>query len=171
MGRTVLPKPFFENTHLYWLSRIVAHARVVPARERDTREARKKGDSMRVDRPLLGAILFLGSGMAVIIGYCHGTTGFSAVYPFSGSMLHIDMTTTGPGVLGGLGLMSVGALFLVWAFLAAIVSLFTWNQPRRERVTARYSVVPSDDDGVPEDAEISEERQHFWSRPSRSSHI
>jgi hypothetical protein len=126
---------------------------------------------MRVDRPLLGAILFLGSGLGLIIGYCHGTTGFSAAYPFSGSMLHIDMTTTGPGVLGGLALMVVGALFLVWATLAAIVSLFTWNAAPRERLMARYSVVPVDEDGVAEDAEATDGRQHFWSRPSTRSHI
>jgi hypothetical protein len=131
---------------------------------------------MRVDRPLIGAVIFLGAGMALIIGYCHGTTGFSAAYPFTGSVLHIDMTTTGPGVLGGLILMVMGALFLVWAFLAAIVSLFTWeSEPRlsRERVVERrYSVVPVEEGAAPVDAEtVSEEEQHFWSRPSTRSHI
>ncbi len=130
---------------------------------------------MRVDRPFIAAVVFLGSGLALIIGYCHGTTGFSAAYPFSGSVLHIDMTTTGAGVLGGLALMVIGALFLVWTFLAALVSLFTWEDGRdrsRERVVGRYSVVPSDDSALPADAETtSEEQEHFWSRPSRSSHI
>jgi hypothetical protein len=129
---------------------------------------------MRVDRPLIGTVLFLGSGLALIIGYCHGTTGFSAAYPFSGSMLHIDMTTTGPGVLGGLALMVIGAFFLVWAFLAALVSLFTWDSaPRatRKRAVEHYSVVPADEGALSEDTEASEEQHHFWSRPSTRSHI
>jgi hypothetical protein len=130
---------------------------------------------MRADRPLIGAVLFLGAGLGLIIGYCHGTTGFNAAYPFTGSILHIDMTTTGPGVLGGLLLAMVGALFLVWAFLAALVSLFTWNQEprreRRERVVERYSVVPSEETAVYADTPASEEKQHFWSRPSTRSHI
>jgi len=129
---------------------------------------------MRADRPLIGAVLFLGSGLALIIGYCHGTTGFSAAYPFSGSMLHVEMTTTGPGVLGGLALMVIGALFLVWSFLAALVSVFTWNEPSRlsrERAAERYSVVPAEDGALPANEEITEERHHFWSRPSTRSHI
>jgi hypothetical protein len=130
---------------------------------------------MRADRPLIGAVLFLGAGLGLIIGYCHGTTGFNAAYPFTGSILHIDMTTTGPGVLGGLVLAAVGALFLVWAFLAALVSLFTWNQEprraRRERIVERYSVVPAEETTVYADAPASEEKQHFWSRPSTRSHI
>lgn len=129
---------------------------------------------MRVDRPFLAAVLFLGGGLALIIGYCHGTTGFSAAYPFSGSVLHIDMTTTGPGVLGGLALMVIGALFVVWTFLAAIVSLFTWrDEPRvaRERVVERYSVVPADEVSHVEAETASEEQQDFWSRPSTRSHI
>jgi hypothetical protein len=124
---------------------------------------------------LIGAVLFLGAGLALIIGYCHGTTGFSAAYPFSGSILHLEMTETGPGVLGGLLLMVIGALFLVWAFLAALVSLFTWqDEPRavRERVVERYSVVPVEEAALPADAEpASEEQEHFWSRPSTRSHI
>lgn len=132
---------------------------------------------MRVDRPLIGAIVFLGAGLALIIGYCHGTTGFSAAYPFSGSVLHIDMTTTGPGVLGGLLLMVLGAFFLVWAFLASIVSLFTWeSEPRVRReqrvVERRYSVVPAEESVLPADAEaVSEEQEQFWSRPSTRTHI
>jgi hypothetical protein len=130
---------------------------------------------MRVDRPYIAAVVFLGAGLALIIGYCHGTTGFSAAYPLSGSVLHIDMTTTGAGVLGGLALMVIGALFVVWTFLAALVSLFTFEDTphrTRERAVERYSVVPSDDSALPADEETtSEEQEHFWSRPSRSSHI
>jgi hypothetical protein len=131
---------------------------------------------MRVDRPLIGAILFLGGGLAVIIGYCHGATAFGAAYPFTQSMLHIELTTTGPGVVGGLALMAIGALFLVWAFLAAIVSLFTWEEsPRagRERFSGRYSVVPVDeDDDLPAEAETrTDDQEHVWSRPQTRGQI
>jgi hypothetical protein len=66
-------------------------------------------------------VLFLAAGLGVILAYCHGTTSFNAAYPFAGSNLHIDLTTTGPAVLGGLALTAVGLLLLVWALLAAIV--------------------------------------------------
>jgi hypothetical protein len=125
---------------------------------------------MRADRPLIGAVIFLGVGLGLILGYCTGTTGFNAAYPFSGSNLHIDMTTTGPAVLGGVACTAIGLLFLVWSFVAAIVSLFTWTEREpRERVVERYSVVPAGD-GV-EDERVVEEREHFWSRPSPKSHI
>jgi hypothetical protein len=87
------------------------------------------------------------------------------------------MTTTGPGVLGGLLLMVLGAFFLVWAFLASIVSLFTWeSEPRVRReqrvVERRYSVVPAEESVLPADAEaVSEEQEQFWSRPSTRTHI
>jgi hypothetical protein len=63
----------------------------------------------------------LVAGFWPILGYCHGTTSFNAAYPFAGSVLHIDLTTTGPGVLGGLALVAVGLLLLAWAVIAAIV--------------------------------------------------
>jgi hypothetical protein len=129
---------------------------------------------MRVDRPFIAAVVFLGAGLALIIGYCHGTTGFSAAYPFSGSVLHIELTETGPGVLGGLALMVIGALFVVWTLLAAIVSLFTWEEePRapRERLMGRYSVVPVEEAPPAEAETASEEQQQFWSRPSTRGHI
>jgi hypothetical protein len=77
---------------------------------------------MRPDRPLIGAVLSLAAGVAAILGYCHGTTAFSAAYPFSGSQLHIDVTTTGPAVLGGMALIAIGLLLMAWALLAAIVN-------------------------------------------------
>jgi hypothetical protein len=128
---------------------------------------------MRADRPLIGAVLFLGCGLALILGYCHGTTGFNAAYPFSGSTLHIELTTVGPAVLGGVACTAIGVLLLVWAFLAAIVSLFTWSdRPRdRERVVERYSVVPAANGVNYEEAPVVEERRHFWNRPSTRSHI
>jgi hypothetical protein len=63
----------------------------------------------------------LAGGLGVILGYCQGASTFNAAYPFSGSTLHIDVTTTGPGVLGGLALIAAGLVLMVWAVLAAIV--------------------------------------------------
>lgn len=76
---------------------------------------------MKSERPLLGSVLFLATGLGLILGYCQGATSFNAAYPFSGSTLHIDLTTSGPAVLGGLALTAVGLLLLLWAVLAAIV--------------------------------------------------
>jgi hypothetical protein len=124
---------------------------------------------MRVDRPLVGSVIFLGAGLGLIIGYCHGTTGFSASYPFAGSTLHLDLTTIGPAVLGGVTCTAIGCLLLVWAFLAALVSLFTWTETTRERVVERYSVVPVPDANGHEVATAADvEHKHFWSRPART---
>jgi hypothetical protein len=76
---------------------------------------------MRSDRPLLGSVLCLAAGLGVILGYCQGASTFNAAYPFAGSTLHIDVTTSGPGVLGGLALIAAGLVLMVWAVLAAIV--------------------------------------------------
>jgi len=127
---------------------------------------------MRSDRPLILAVIFLGAGLGVLIGYCNGTTGFSASYPFTNSILHLEMTTIGPGVVGGLASTVIGVLLLVWAFLAAIVSLFTTSAVRRERYVERVSVVPRDD--APEYTAVEEvpaPRRHFWSRSSPGTNI
>jgi hypothetical protein len=148
---------------------------------------------MRSDGPLIGAIIFLGAGLGLIIGYCHGTTGFSAAYPFSGSVLHLDMTTTGPGVLGGLALAVIGAFLLLWAILAALVSLLTSSAEPRERASERYSIVPAyepesaadrysvvprfEETPQPDAPEGADQHaQHapegsFWSSPSAGSQI
>jgi hypothetical protein len=117
---------------------------------------------------LIGAVIFVGIGLGLIIGYCNGSTGLSAAYPFTGSALHIELTTTGPAVLGGLAAMAVGILLLVWAFLAAIVSLFTGSEGTRERVIERYSVTPRADDAPVYGVTEPEPRRHFWSRPPRT---
>lgn len=77
---------------------------------------------MRPDRPLIGAVVTLAAGVTAILAYCNGTTAFSAGYPFSGSQLHIDITTNGPAVLGGMLLIALGLLLMAWALLAAFVS-------------------------------------------------
>jgi uncharacterized membrane protein YphA (DoxX/SURF4 family) len=129
------------------------------------------GQTMRSDRPLVLAVIFLAAGLGVLFGYCNGTTGFSASYPFTGSILHLEMTTTGVGVMGGLVATAIGLLLMVWAFLAAIVSLFTGPAVSRERVVERVSVVPRETPAeyAAEDAPV--QRRHFWSRSTQGTNL
>jgi hypothetical protein len=96
---------------------------------------------MRPDRPVIGAVVCLATGVALIVAYCHGNTGANIAYPFSGSTLHIDLTTTGPAVLGGLFFTALGVLLLVWSLLAAIVhqiALMVRSEDRMESIVGRY---------------------------------
>jgi hypothetical protein len=98
---------------------------------------------MRPDRPLIGAVVSLAAGVTAILVYCHGTSAFSAGYPFSGSLLHIDLTTNGAAVLGGVALIALGLLLMAWALLAAIVSqivlLFVREDELKSMVIRRRS--------------------------------
>lgn len=76
---------------------------------------------MRADRPLIASVVFLAAGLSLIFGYCKGSTSLSAAYPLAASALHMDITTTGPAAMGGIGLIALGLLLLLWALLAAIV--------------------------------------------------
>jgi hypothetical protein len=116
------------------------------------------------------SVIFLGVGLGLILGYCHGTTGFNAAYPLAGSSLHFDLTTTGPAVLGGVLCTAIGCIMLIWAFLAALVSLFTWKENTRERVVERYTTVQTADGTTHVESPDTEvvERKHFWSRPART---
>ena len=76
---------------------------------------------MRCERPLIAAIAFLATGLSLIFGYCNGASSLSAAFPPAGSVLHFDITTTGPAALGGITLTAFGLLLLAWALLAAIV--------------------------------------------------
>ena len=94
---------------------------------------------MKSERPLIASVLFLATGLSLIFGYCNGTSSFNTGYPFAVSALHLDITTVGPAALGGLALTAVGALLMIWAFVAAIIgqiaSLFRhWR--RDDRLTA-----------------------------------
>jgi len=117
---------------------------------------------MRPDRPVIGGVVCLATGIALIVAYCHGATSASAVYPFSGSMLHIELTTTGPAVLGGLSLIAIGMLFLLWALLAAIVSqigLLFHREDRMEGIFERYRGPSFESDDYP-DRTPMKEREH-----------
>jgi hypothetical protein len=133
---------------------------------------------MRSDGPLLLAIVFLGIGIGVLVGFGIGHTGFNVTYPLTGSMVHFDLTTTGAGVLGAAAAGGVGALFLVWAFFGALVSLISGPPTsRRERVVERISVVPRDEYEARNEAtpyaevQTPDHKRHVWSRQSERSNI
>ena len=79
---------------------------------------------MKSDGPLILAVLFLAAGLATIFGYGVGTGSFNAAYPFSAANLQMSISTAGPAAVGGMALLAVGILVLVWALAAAIVGLF-----------------------------------------------
>jgi hypothetical protein len=133
---------------------------------------------MRSDGPVLLAIVFLGTALGVLIGFGVGHTGFNASYPFTDSVLHVDLTTTGPGVVGSVVLGAIGAVCLVWAFFAAIIGLFSGSGvTRHERVVERVSVVPrnevitSDGRTTYVEDEVPVRRRHFWSRTSQRTGV
>ncbi len=79
---------------------------------------------MRSDGPLLLAVLFLAAGLFVICDYGVGTAAFNAAYPLTAASLKLSIATAGPAAMGGLALVTVGALLLILALLCAIVGLF-----------------------------------------------
>jgi hypothetical protein len=94
---------------------------------------------MKSERPLIGAVLCLAAGLALIFGYCTGTTSLNAAYPLASSAVHIDFAATGPAALGGLALSALGMLLLAWAVLAALVgqvSLLAGRSPEHDSVTS-----------------------------------
>ena len=84
-------------------------------------------------------------------------------YPFSSSILHIDLTTSGPGVLGGLALIALGVLLMAWAVLAAFVNQISLLGDRESRT---HSILDRDRDDADEDeherypGSILSERRH-----------
>jgi hypothetical protein len=66
---------------------------------------------------------------------------------------------------------AIGLLLLVWAFLAAIVSLFTGPAVARTRVVERVSVVPRDDANEYPAEVVPGRRRHFWSRSTQGTNI
>ena len=73
---------------------------------------------------LVTAVVCLAAGLFVIFSFCHGTTGLSFAYPLSGCSIHIDITTTGAGVPGAIGLTLIGAFLLVVATIIALIGMF-----------------------------------------------
>lgn len=93
---------------------------------------------MRCERPLIASIAFLATGLSLIFGYCNGVSSLNAAYPLSNSVLHLDLTTTGPAALGGITLTAVGVLLLLWALLGAIIGqimhLFHAGEEEHDRI-------------------------------------
>src|SRR5215469_11042068 len=85
---------------------------------------------MKSDRFVIGAVLFLAAGLALVFGFTNGTTGFTLGYPLSATKLHVDITTSGIPALAGLPLLAAGALLLFIALIAAIASQFRGPEPR-----------------------------------------
>jgi hypothetical protein len=76
----------------------------------------------------------------VLFAFCHGTTGLSLAYPFSGASLHIDITTTGIPAIVGLVLTVLGAFLLIVATILALAGILTRRHrngvPLKRRETA-----------------------------------
>ena len=117
---------------------------------------------MRPDRPLILAVASLATGVGLIVGYCHGATSMNVAYPFGGSILHIDLTTYGPAVLGGFALTAVGVLLLAWSVLAAIVhqiSLLVGREDRMESIMLRNREDYFQDERYPGSMGLTEHRR------------
>jgi len=83
---------------------------------------------MKSDRLVIFAVLFMAAGLGLLFGFTDGTTGLNVGYPFAATKLHVDITTTGIPVLAGIPLVGAGALFLLFALIAAIASQFRRNE-------------------------------------------
>lgn len=117
---------------------------------------------MRPDRPVIGAVVCLTTGVALVVAYCHGATGANIAYPFSGSTLHIDLTTSGPAVLGGLFFTAVGVLLLAWALLTAIASqivLLFRREDRTDSILDRYRGPSFEPDTYPDPIRLPEHKR------------
>ena len=77
---------------------------------------------------LVVAVACLAAGLFVIFYFGHGESAVSLAYPLSGASVHIDITTTGVGVPGAVGLTFTGAFLLIVATVIALIGMF-----RRER--------------------------------------
>ncbi len=73
---------------------------------------------------LVTAVACIAAGLFVIFYFCNGTTGFSFAYPLSACSIHIDITTTGVGVPGAVGLTLTGAFLLIVATVIALIGMF-----------------------------------------------
>jgi hypothetical protein len=81
---------------------------------------------VRVRSLLLVSVVCLAAGVAILFTYCNGTTSLAAGYPFSGTSLHLDVTTTGIPAVIGVPLTLIGSFLLI---IAWILALFT--RPKR----------------------------------------
>jgi hypothetical protein len=73
---------------------------------------------------LVVAVACLAAGLFIIFYFCHGTTGLQFGWPLSACSIHIDVTTTGPGVPVAVVLTLIGAFLLMVATIIALVGMF-----------------------------------------------
>ena len=88
---------------------------------------------------LVTGVVCLAAGLFVIFNFCNGTTGLSFAYPLSACSIHIDITTTGIGVPGAVGLTLLGAFLLIVATIIALVGMLRRNgeyPPTKRRESA-----------------------------------
>jgi hypothetical protein len=95
---------------------------------------------MKSDGPLILAVLSLAAGSTMIVANGVGTSALNAAYPVSAASLQMSISTTGPAVIGGLGLTVLGLLLMIWALVCAIVGRFVsfgMERGRAERLERR----------------------------------
>ena len=76
---------------------------------------------MKSDYVLMGSVLLLAIGLALIFGYTHGTVGFNVAFPVSGASLQVSINTTGLPAMAGVPLTLLGVVLLIVAVISAIV--------------------------------------------------
>jgi len=82
---------------------------------------RKAGASMTCERSVIAAIVFLGLGLGLILGYCHDSTvSFSAAHPASAATLQFVIYTNGWPAMAGVAATVVGILLLFAALAFAV---------------------------------------------------
>lgn len=79
---------------------------------------------MNSSRALIGSVLSLALGLALIFIYCNGNVGFRTGTPLSGTTLQVSITTTGYPAIAGLILLVIGLILMAWALLGAIAAQF-----------------------------------------------
>jgi hypothetical protein len=82
---------------------------------------------MNCQRSLIASVIFLTLGLGLVFGYCHGTVGFGAAYPISGTALQFSITTTGLPALAGSISTLLGVLLLIVALLQAVIGEVPWH--------------------------------------------
>jgi hypothetical protein len=86
---------------------------------------------------LIISVACAGIGVALIFGYCDGTTSFDFAYPLAATRLHLDITTKGVPALAGLLLSLIGSFLLAAVWVIALLRPFGHlGVPRPPRASA-----------------------------------
>lgn len=89
---------------------------------------------MNSERTLIAAILVLGLGVGLVLGYCHDSTiGFNAAHPAAGASLQIVIHTNGWPAMAGLAATVVGTLLLFAALVLAVLKQISDREPAASR--------------------------------------